>query len=516
VGIAGDLYREITQKWIRERARAVVLVVNHRGIDDANADLLRSSQFLTRLLFSRDDRQADPVVLAIAVTQLDLVADSRYAQNKMRTKAEHLQECAAEAIALLRIQLRDQLTRVWSGDGEGLTTGKREVVERLVAQVQIYPVSALEYRRLLANDDDDRAFIKSIEQSGVPHLQRGLAALAQDWRDRALVDLREASDILRERVFTSVSLVEAEWRSDSRAAHEADELRQGLELFAEPLNREFYARRGAFREFLKSGISDRINVVVAEATEVARRDIARYLRTLKDAHWATLKAATVRGGAFHGARRINLPDDFAQQFVEPIAEAWGTQLLRDIRGRTKDFADDCVAQVEELVDWCGNNGTKVPPKVLQAQLDSIRADARQVAVVGKEAISDLRNEVKNSLTESIRAPIKRRCDVFVKNGDAMGPGVRNRMLELFEELASSSCDEAKKVARQILAKNFKKVEEELRSVMAHFDDPVAAAVLAVVSSTELQIKHSDAQRRGIVLDEARKILQSGPQLESAA
>jgi energy-coupling factor transporter ATP-binding protein EcfA2 len=70
IGVAGDVYKEVTRKWIVEKARAVVLVVDNRGVKDADAELLRRSDFLTRLLFSVDDPKADPAVLVVAVTQL--------------------------------------------------------------------------------------------------------------------------------------------------------------------------------------------------------------------------------------------------------------------------------------------------------------------------------------------------------------------------------------------------------------------------------------------------------------
>jgi hypothetical protein len=78
VGVAGDVYKEITRKWIVEKARAVVLIVDNRGVKEPDAELLRRSDFLTRLLFSVDDPKADPVVLVAAVTQLDNSAVDRY------------------------------------------------------------------------------------------------------------------------------------------------------------------------------------------------------------------------------------------------------------------------------------------------------------------------------------------------------------------------------------------------------------------------------------------------------
>jgi hypothetical protein len=70
VGVSGDVYKEVTKRWISEEAKAIVLVVDNRGIKEPDADLLRSSGFLTRLLFSHDEQKHDPAILIVAVTQL--------------------------------------------------------------------------------------------------------------------------------------------------------------------------------------------------------------------------------------------------------------------------------------------------------------------------------------------------------------------------------------------------------------------------------------------------------------
>ncbi len=55
LGVAGDVYRKVTEQWVRMDAHVVVLVVTHRGVMEADANLLRTSGFLTRLLHSIDD-----------------------------------------------------------------------------------------------------------------------------------------------------------------------------------------------------------------------------------------------------------------------------------------------------------------------------------------------------------------------------------------------------------------------------------------------------------------------------
>ena len=82
VGISSDAYRSVTEKWVREKAQAICLVVHKSGIDAVSADLLRSSGFLNRLLHSTDDPEADPVDLIVAVTMLDNVATAEYREEK--------------------------------------------------------------------------------------------------------------------------------------------------------------------------------------------------------------------------------------------------------------------------------------------------------------------------------------------------------------------------------------------------------------------------------------------------
>src|SRR5206468_9157634 len=109
VGVAGDVYKTVTRKWIVEKARAVVLVVDNRGVKEPDAELLRRSDVLTRLLFSVDDPKADPAVLVAAVTQLDSPAVDRYFQNQGKKKREHLADVRIETVELVKNQMRQQL-----------------------------------------------------------------------------------------------------------------------------------------------------------------------------------------------------------------------------------------------------------------------------------------------------------------------------------------------------------------------------------------------------------------------
>ena len=82
VGVAGDVKAEVTEKWIKEHAKAIVLVVDTRGVRETEAELLRNSGFLSRLLHASGDPSSDPVVLMVAVTHADKIAEQEYLDNR--------------------------------------------------------------------------------------------------------------------------------------------------------------------------------------------------------------------------------------------------------------------------------------------------------------------------------------------------------------------------------------------------------------------------------------------------
>src|SRR5690606_3906913 len=50
VGVAGDVYKKETQHFVRERARAVVLVVDRSGLTESVMDLLKTTGYWDRLV----------------------------------------------------------------------------------------------------------------------------------------------------------------------------------------------------------------------------------------------------------------------------------------------------------------------------------------------------------------------------------------------------------------------------------------------------------------------------------
>jgi hypothetical protein len=517
VGIANDVFRNVTHEWIRERARAVVLVVGKSGVTEPDAQLLRASGFLNRLLYSVDNPSEDPVLLMIAVVRVDDSAETRWAEERAqgrqgRKKREYFAEVCAEAVTTIRNQMRQQLEQVWASGGIG--EGQSRVIDHLVERLEIHPLSAIEYRRCLVNDEEDHSFLIDPDQSNVPRLLESLRQQARARRHEEATRIQEACENFSSKLLRGFEVIRAQWLEENRAVQEAERLREEFLVFLAPLREEFLRRQGAFRNFLRATLPEVITGLVAKAREEARREIAAYLDELNVTHWKTLQAAVRRGGIYYGSKHIELPKDFALRFEVPIAEVWGKEILKKIRSETTQYAKVCVQLVEEVVTWAQQQGARFQTRLVEAQRDAIKADVKNLESIGRAMVNELREQVNRRLVKGIEGPIRKRCQQFVAENQHVGAGAKGRMLSLFRDLADHVTREASGTAIEILQGCFREVEQEILVVFAQHQDPLESARQAIVSSHEQWKRRSDAQRKRRVLEEIESIMTGPPHAET--
>jgi hypothetical protein len=513
VGVAGDVHARVTEEYIREKAKGVLLVVSSRGVTNEEADLLQKTGFLSRLLHAADDPGADPLTLMVVVTHADDIASERYKQDKSRKKADHFIRVRAESELRVRSQIREELEKVWRSTKGEISETKGEVLERLLKDLQVHVVSAPEYQRLILKDLDDPPFIRTEEESGIPILISSLRDLASSGIETRETHLNEEGGRFFRRLRARLGVFEAQWQDQTRAEQLAVKLDTELKQVAEPLRKDFSNRQGAFREFLQTTLPTIIEKVVIEAGVEAHKEIYAYMKGLKGAHWKTLQAAVRRGGTFYGSRHINLPHDFALKFEEPIAEKWGKILLRGIRKRTQEYAEDSVELIEQILQWARQHGAKPKTALLEALVEVIKADAQKLNAVGKEALEELRENVKNTLIKRVEGPIRRKCEKFVEKNQDIGFGVKLRILDLFSELADETIKAATEPAIILLTQRFKEVEQEIRKVFDEHQehrDPVSAAITAIVAQYEARARKIEKKEREAVLANLKEIETSSP------
>ena len=519
IGIAQDSYRDVTKSYVRDKARAVIVTVDRAGPTESTMDLLRTSGYWERLVGSADDPTSDACSMLIAVTRVDDVAQTEW-QNQTSNleqgeprpkKRDVFARLVEEFKPRMKAQIVEQLGKIGDSSNETVKFARSQARASIIESLEIHPVSAPELRKLLLDDEEDRPFLTDAEQTGVPQLQASLASLAQRETERRNTSIEEITQRLSTTLISEIQLIEAQWRQEDRAAEEAERLEESLKPILVNKKEEYRARAAAFRNFLDETVQAKIEALVLEAREVAEEDVSEYLRSLRGAHWATLRAAVRRGGSFYGSRNINLPDDITGYFMEPMAAVWGQKLLRAIRTKTTSFASDTVQIVQELCDWANEyGGTTIKKQLLQTQQDRVAALASQMKSVGKEAADELRQTVKSELSTTIRIPIKSACESFVRDGDDIGPGVKMRILELFTRLAKVATMAAKEPAIRILQENAKRVREEIQHELKKGGDPLQATADLIIESHEARVRRSDAQKRGPVLAEVSLAIDSFP------
>lgn len=517
VGVASDVYRTMTQSYVRDQARAVLLVLDRAGVTEAVLESIRSSGYWDRLVGASYDPDADPCALIVAVTKVDEVAEAEYekyqdvAREVRPKKSELYAKKVEEMVEGIRNQTSNQLAALQDTNNADLAEARNAARDQLLKLLQVHPVSAPDYRRILVDDEDDRPRVARTQAiTGIPRLSETLAALAVDLQARQSASAKRVRDRLVRGVLGELAILQSQWQGEQRIAEEAEQLRRDLEEAVRPWREELANRQGGFREYLQAVMAEKISALVAEAREAAEEEIAQYLRGLQGCHWATLRAAVRRGGTYYGSRQIDLPTDIGDRFQEPMAGVWGMRLLRDIRKRTGLYASDCVTHVGRVCSWARQQGSRVNPAILDRQEQRISDQAALLKQVGKEASDELRAVVRSELQRAISGPIRKRCEQFIESGEDIGSGVKFRILSLFNELARESSKAAEVPARRILEKRFEEVRVQIDAAFADWSDPIAETVDAIASSNSQRLRRADQKRRVQVATELAEVQRAMP------
>ena len=506
LGVANDEYRKVTTDWIRS-ARAVVLVVDRSGFSEASADLLRSTGFLNALLHESHEADTLPVHLLVAVTKLDQVAeDERDREKQTRPGAarrwiEHFDEACEKSVSLLRGQVRENLARIAEEGPEQTRVERRAALDRIRDSLEVHPVSGREYRRLLLQDEDEPARIRSEQQSRVPQLIEAVKRVAQEHTGHVERQLLSSARDVQTRLVNLLGLLQTQWETDVRAEEEAAQLQRELATFLEPLRSQLLVRQGGFREFLRVGVPREIESRLAEASLTAKEDIGKYVRKLENYHWATLRAAVRRGGTYVGARHVDLANELTLRFEEPVAVVWSKHILSALRARTRELGDDYVQMVGEVADWARSQGTRVQPRLVEALHEDLKGEVRGLSSVGREEIDKLREKVKTQLVDKVGDRVRKKCLQFVDSKRDQGVGVKKRLIHFFhDELVAAVVDAATPVARKVLSANYEEVQQEISATFDRFKDPLERAAAGIVDEERTRARRSDAQRRRRVLE----------------
>ncbi len=520
-GIAGDSYQNRAREWMTQHARAVMVVVDHRGVDESVAAILHRTNFLNSLLYYSDDMPEGRPVLIAAVTKLDDIARSARANADPSDRmpiAHYFREASDSAIEIVRSGIKQRLLETTNPrgaqgeDGSLVSEAMNRAIDELVGSLEVHAVSAPDFRDLISEDPDATPTLKRIEDTNIPELKASLHRFASRYCDGNRQQLTIAARNLHNHVMSELRVHLERWTSDVRADEAARQLEEKLRGFLKPLNAEFHRRQGRMKEFLDSTMRKEISSLVDRASEQSGANMLSYLRrNLAHAHWGTLKAAVRRGGRYRGTTTdVDLPDELTKRFEEPIADLWGRSILEPIRKEIRVYAEWCAQVVEQIADWSKAHGAHVKPALVKAQAEAIKADAKNLANVGAEMVRELRDDVKGRLSEAIERSVREACSEFVSRELHVGLGTKRRILDLFDELSAEVRMSAKPTALRTLNNGYNKVRKEIDAALRSTDDPISRAADVIVESQESFTRRQDAQRRRRVVSCVEEALHAAP------
>ncbi len=502
IGIQDDLYEVETERFVRERAKGILLVTHSRGLGRDEAELLRKSGFLNRLLHASDDPTADPLAFMVAMVKVDDVAKQNWKNEKeknggtaVRKKAEHFYELVESLRKNTATQIRQYFTEVWQSADMSLQNDKNAIIERLCDSVQVFPLSAPQYCLLMGQEDEDEMpFLPDVESTQVPGLRDAIIAAAQSARAEREARLAAAAGGFFGRLRARLNLHSAQLSEESRAQHEREEMEQKLDAYMGPRQREFDTRRGEFRGYLRKTVPELIDAKVTGAAMVAQKEMAAFLSKLRtDIHWATLRAAIRRNGAYFGARRVQIPHDFSLCFEAPVAQVWSGAILQGIRKETANYSAYQEEVLKEVLTWAKTSGIKVTTKLLEALVDEVQQQRKRLNGVGQEAVDELRTKVRSELIRKVEVAIRRRCERFVAERKDIGPGVLYRMQQMLQELVPDVIEAAKDPSVELLTSRFKEVEREIVAAFKEHSNPLEEAKDALLQRYDRQLARQNAK-----------------------
>jgi hypothetical protein len=509
IGIANDEYRSVTSTWIR-RATAVVLVVDRSGVTEASADLLRTTGFLNTILHRAPESTSVSPLLHVVAVKLDDVANAARATFKTlhpgtRVPAwlELFRDACDESKQLIHSQLEEVFEQSVIAAPAEIKIERRDALRQLVESMQVHPVSAIEYRKLHDHDADDPPKIKAAEDSNIPALIESLSGLAHQHATELIGRCRATAQRLFESIERALARVKDELSGDERQLTRAAELRSSLETVLRPAADELQPRLGALRERLRGTIPQVIETEVERSVTVADGGVRDYFGALQKLAWGTLRATIRRGGTWVKARPIDLPNEVALRFEEPLTHAWRRGVVVPLRKALEEFAMDIGRFLGNVIVWARAQAGLDVAHVQRFQAEA-EAEVASLVTRGELAAADLTKLAKQKLQAGLQEEIRRACQEFVDERLDVGTGVKNRMSAFLDRLAPRVAQVARATAARFLRESYDAVLNQVVEALQRFNDPLGYASALLLGGHERDAR--DAAPRVDELHRIRTIL----------
>ena len=295
-----------------------------------------------------------------------------------------------------------------------------------------------------------------------------------------------------------------------RGGGEASEA--GFLSFIEPLRGEFRSRQGAYREFLRETLPQTIRAEVARPAPVAA---GRSTPTWPSSGTSTGRRSrrpSARGGLSSAGWQADRP----AEGLRPEVRGARRRRLGQVRPQGTPAPDQGVrrrlrpARRTRSSTGRGPRG-QGPTRLVEAQHDAIKADAKALETVGKVMVDQLREEVNARLVKKLEAPIRRRCKRFVDANEHVGTGVKGPDSRALRRLGRRSHRDGGRARRGDPVEMLPGGRGDDPGRFQRHLDPLDAARDAIIDAHENTSEERRPARKQ-VLAEIESVLANAPQL----
>lgn len=506
VGVVGDPAGRVAERFVREEADALVIVMRNNGLTEQVAELLEETGVVSRLLWSA--QSDDPKVhVAILVTRLDDVAKDIYRQRVIEAREQGLplpkrEEVFRELSEPMAQTIKRQVAEALQASRElddlppDVRAMREKVVRALCEQMVVLCVSAPDYLGILEDFADD-CFLRSKDDTNIPSLAEqliGLSAHAKAHREALLSESHTSFVSALSSVLTHQEYLR---RPRKSAKGDADKrFREAVRLAAEPLKAQAKQHRDDFFAVLDETLPKRLQAISNRAAEHAEKRLLRLKQAGSKMAWSTLNAALVRGGKFRGARTIDYPGSLTRAFVDVIAGTWEPTIVNAVRLAYQQLGDADGKLIDALLSRITE---LVRNDEVDAKLTAVRKqirDSGQVSVTWSQAqLEELSEDVRVKLLSIVAPPIEKACLQAAKAGQNHGRRARDRILEVFDRSGREAIEKAREATVLVLDEHIKRLRRNLGGVLKDNYDPVSRVLETIVEAQAEALAKISEERR---------------------
>jgi hypothetical protein len=514
VGVVGDPAARVAEEFVRTRGDALIVVTRNSGLSTPVADLLERTGVITKLLFG--DLHGEPAIrVLVAVTHLDSVASNRYTEavqvagesgDPLPDRHKIFEDLAVEMRARIRAQVETALRESSSFEDLPVEHKARrdEVVTKLCGGLDVLIVAANDFLNLSVGGQQDLAFLKTIESTGIPDFRRHVQDLSVRLAKRRTEIISTAAKELNETLEDHLEMLAGLYdEGGGRASAEWERFRVELGATLAPLREQMKAHHGEILGTLKSTLPTKIEILCKDAEKIATLKLHRLRRRGEaDVHWKSLEAALRRGGVYD-RREINYPDAITRAFVDSVASDWEPTVVEGIRRTMRSLADRDVGLVEQVCAFATAFDERIVGEAhIDTQKKLLLQQAHACLSWTRERLEQLRDDVQQKLIDEVRAPIEKAAAAALNAGKNRGVGAKGRILDAFEEGGEKAIERASAKALTMLTGYYNKLCLELeKNYLAEHHDPLQAAEDALTKDELLRARRSDSQRKRRVLEQ---------------